>query len=377
MSNKSITRANRNRVLEFERETKDRLVELGEIEKAILSVGQMRSRWLLGVSNIDEVESKSFSLKLDYLKAQSALAALNLQIDKVNLEGHYENQTLNYLVAATRPLDSGETKETRGKLLEQLARDNLEDLNTALRSSCDIRSKLSKEIHISTLELSKLRTNFDNRHASLVQELQDKISNYAIRMKEAVITSKKQHQKITGEYLVLRHNARTAKEVLLRSQNEAAAARKILQEKLDKMVEEATLQRERMEAGAAAELKIMTEDVRNSVIRKEGDANDLRRSIQAIETAQKRTAQSMKKSVKNDNKNYEILKNSRINEVNQWKEELSHLKGIIKRIELELEADEMKMKMKMNDTNNTEEYTIFQQLEDVQRHMLSIHAARV
>ena len=147
--------------------------------------------------------------------------------------------------------------------------------------------------------------------------------------------------------------------------------------KLDKMVEEATLQRERMEAGAAAELKIMTEDVRNSVIRKEGDANDLRRSIQAIETAQKRTAQSMKKSIKNDNKNYEILKNSRINEVNQWKEELSHLKGIIKRIELELEADEMKMKMKMNDTNNTEEYTIFQQLEDVQRHMLSIHAARV
>ena len=151
----NITRANRQRVLEFETETQERLNNLGEIETEILRVGQLRSRWLLGVSNIDEVETETFRIKLDYLKAKSELAALDLQVDKVGLEGHYENQTLKFLVSATRPLDSGETKEMRAKALDALARENLDDLCASLRACCDTRAKLAKSMHESTLELSK------------------------------------------------------------------------------------------------------------------------------------------------------------------------------------------------------------------------------
>lgn len=353
----SLVRANRKRVLDFEREMKERLGDLGDIEKAILSVGQLRSRWLLGVSSIDEVETETFRLKLDNIKASSELAALNLQVDKIKLEGHYEKQTLNFLINATKPLDSGETKEARGKALEALAKENLDDLQAALRASCDVRAGLAKEMHSATLTLSKLRSNNDNRHTSVVAELQDKISAYAERMKEAVVTSQKAHQKITGEYLILRHNARAAKEVLLRSQNEAAMARKVLQEKLDKMVDEATLQRERMEAGAVAELKVMTEDVRNSVIRKESEANELRRGIAQLEQTRKRTAKMMREGIKKANRKYDDLSRKRVGEVRVLQEDLQQLRDMVSQVEAELQHDAQQ--------REEQEFTIFRQLETV------------
>ena len=369
----NATRANRIRVLEFERETKERFASLSEIEQNILSVGQLRSRWLLGVSNIDEVETETFRLKLDILKAQSELAAIHLQCDKVNLEGHYEQQTLNFLINATRPLDTGETKELRAKALDALARENLDDLCTALRFSCDERAKQSRNMHTATMSLSKLRSNNDNRHTAVVGELQDKISAYAERMKDAVLTAKKSHQKITGEYLVLRHNARAAKEVLLRSQNEASMARKILQEKLDRMVEEASIQRERMETGAAAELKVMTEDVRNSVIRKEAEANDLRRNIQQLEKERKQTTRMMRASIAKAGKRYKTLSTKRIPEVKAVKEELAHLRSMVNRVEMELCEDGRRLgspRMRSGGAATApqiEEFTVFQQLNSVQR----------
>ena len=358
-------RANRARVLDFEKETADRLETLHAVEEEILSVGKLRSRWLLSVSNIDEVESETFRLKMEHIKARADLASLTLQVDKVKLEGHYESQTLNFLINATKPLEPGETKEARAKALEHLAKENLEDLNHALRSCCDLRAKLAREMHASTLELSKLRNNNDNRHASVVGELQEKITAYAERMKEAVITSKRQHQKITGEYLVLRHNTRVAKEVLLRSQNEAALARKLLQEKLDRLVEEAAVQREKMEAGAIAELKVMTDDIRNSVIKKESEVGDLRRSIAQLEASRAFASKKMRKSIKTYNEKYEALSKKREGEVKQLQSELANLRGMIHRVEMELASDEKASHMTAHD----EDYTIFRQIESIQRNL--------
>jgi len=361
---KSDSRANRARVLDFEAETKERLTTLTAVEKEILSVGQLRSRWLLSVSNIDEVETETFRLKMDLLKARADYAVLSLQVDKVKLEGHYESQTLNFLIQATKPLDLGETKEARARQLEQLAKENLDDLNHALRAACDVRSKMSREIHSGTLELSKLRNNNDNRHASVAGELQEKISAYAERMKDAVISSKKQHQKITGEYLILRHNARVAKEVLLRSQNEAALARRLLQEKLDRLIDEASTQREKMEAGAIAELKVMTDDIRNTVLKKEAEVNDSRRTIAQMEASRKHTAKTMKAAIKSYDKKYDMLSNKRAVDVSRIQGELASLRGMIGRVELELANDQQ-----LNISQNEENFTIFRQMENIQKNI--------
>lgn len=329
----------RERVLEFERDLEKRLGNLVEIEQNILALGQLRSRWLTSVSNIDEVETETYHLRLDTLQAHAELTSLNVQLDRARLEGQYETQALNYLVAATKPQDVNETAEARNRQLTHLARDNLESLRVALKESVDYRSKLARSVHDMIGMLSKYRIDHDNRHKSVVKELQERIQLYAERMREAVSGAKRQHQRITGEYLLLRHNARVAKEILVRNQNEATLARKILQEKLDSLVEEAATQRERMETAAAAELKIMTDDIRSDVIRKENEANHLRTRIQMLDSSRKTTCRELKRDTRKYSKKYEELQVKRKKEITELGSELKMLRDMVQRVEVELYKD--------------------------------------
>jgi len=293
------------------------------------------------VSNIDEVETETFHLRLDILKAQCELIGLNLSLDRRRLEGHYESQTLNYLVAATKPQEENETLEMRSRDLTILARDNLEDLRAALRHSVDYRSKQAKMLYEMSNELAKIRINHDNQHKAVVDELHERISMYAERMREAVVTAKRQHQRITGEYLVLRHNARVAKELLLRNQNEAAMARRVLQEQLDRLVEESVLQRDRMEVAAQAELKIMTDDIRSAVIQKEMEVNELRRQLEAMDSSRKISTQQMRKELKKYEKKYDALQRKRQHDFKSIQDELRSMREEISRVERELCTEEV------------------------------------
>lgn len=326
----------RERVLEFERQLESRLEDLGEIEQNILSLGQMRSRWLVSVSNMDEIETDSYRLRLDTLRAHSELASVKIALSKMQMEETYETQALAYLIAGTKPIGDGETIEMRNRQLTQLARDNLENLRCALRDTIELRSKLGKQMHDMTSTLTKYRLDHDNRHRAVVEDVSERIQLYAERMREAVAAAKRQHQRITGEYLLLRHNARVAKEVLVRNQNEASLARKILQEKLEKLVEEAAMQRERMETAAAAELKIMTDDIRSQVIQKEMDVNHMRARIERLDATRKSTYREVRRDLRKYEKLYDELQGKRQKEITELGAELKMLRDMISKVEFEL-----------------------------------------
>ena len=323
----------RERVLEFEADLEKRLGNLSDVEQNILALGQLRSRWLTSVSNIDEVETETYHLRLETLRAQAELTTLNVELDKAKLEAQYETQALNYLVASTKPMDISESAEMRNRTLTILARDNLENLRLSLKESVDYRAKLARQVHEMTGALAKYRVDHDNRHKSVVDELQERIQLYAERMREAVSAAKKQHHRITGEYLLLRHNARVAKEVLVRNQNEAALARKILQEKLEKLVEEAAAQRERMETAAAAELKIMTDDIRSEVIRKESEVNHLRTRIELLDSSRKSTFSELKRDLRKYERKYDELSVKRQSEITDLAAELKSMREMVQRVE--------------------------------------------
>ena len=331
----------RERVLEFEVDLDKRLCNLTEIEQNIVALGQMRSRWLTSVSNIDEVETEAYHLRLETLRAHAELSTMNIELDRAKLDSQYEAQALNYLVAATKPLDAAETPEIRNRALTILARDNLENLRIALKESVDYRSKLARRLHEMTGSLAKYRVDHDNRHRAVVDELQERIQLYAERMREAVSMAKKQHQKITGEYLLLRHNARVAKEVLVRNQNEASMARKILQEKLEKLVEEAARQRERMETAAEAEKKIMTDDIRSEVIRKEQEVNHLRTRIELLDSSRKSTYFEIKRDLRKYEKKYDALQEKRQSEITDLAAELKMLRDMVAKVEVVLYQEDV------------------------------------
>ena len=328
----------RERVIEFEKELSLRLTNMPDIEKDILSVGFMRSRWLTSVSKMDEVETDTFNIRVDIIKTKADLAALTIALDKTRLEGFYETQTLNYLISATKPQEEGESLEQRQVDLSAIARENLESLRLALKKSVDFRSKIAKQTHFFGLELTKHKIEHDSRHHSVVEELQERITQYAERMKDAVVTTNKQHQHITGEYLVLRHNARVANQILVRSQNEAALARQALQAKLDQLVTEATIQRERMEAASVAELKIMTDDVRAEVIKKEEEVNDVRLKIGHLKLTRRRSAQQLRMALRKSEVSYDQLQEKRRLDFRGIGDELRMLREMIYKAEQQLEG---------------------------------------
>lgn len=325
----------RERVLEFESDLEKRLEGLLEIEQNILSLGQMRSRWLTSVSKIDEVETEAYHMRLDTLRVHTELATAKALLEKARLEETYETQALNYLIASTKPIGDGETAEERNRQLTQLARDNLENLRGALKESIDFRSKLGRQTHEHISTLAKYRSDHDNRHKAVVEDVSERIQLYAERMREAVASAKRQHHRITGEYLLLRHNARVAKEVLVRNQNEASLARKILQERLERLVEEAATQRERMETAAAAELKIMTDDIRAQVIQKEMDANHLRARIENLDASRRSSHRELRRDLRVYEKKYDALQRKRQVEVSELGAELKMLRGMIAKVERE------------------------------------------
>lgn len=329
------TKHARERVLEFEKDLEGRLGNLVEVEQNILSLGQMRSRWLTSVSKIDEVETEAYHMRLDTLRVHTELASAKALLDRARLDETYETQALNYLIASTKPIGDGETTEARNRQLTQLARDNLENLRGALRESIEFRSKLGRQTHDLISTLAKYRSDHDSRHKAVVEDVSERIKLYAERMREAVANAKRQHHSITGEYLLLRHNARVAKEVLVRNQNEASLARRILQERLERLVEEAATQRERMETAAAAELKIMTDDIRAQVIQKEMDANHLRARIDLLDASRRSTHRELRRDLRLYEKKFDALQRRRQVEVSELGAELKMLRGMIARVEQE------------------------------------------
>jgi uncharacterized protein YxjI len=113
-------------------------------------------------------------------------------------------------------------------------------------------------------------------------------------------------------------------------------ARKILQEKLERLVDEAAAQRERMEGAAATELKIMTDDIRSEVIRKESEVNQLRTRIELLDTSRKATHRELKRDLRRFEKKYDELNTKRCNEVLELAAELKMLRDMVARVEQEL-----------------------------------------
>lgn len=106
-----------------------------------------------------------------------------------------------------------------------------------LRNSLDVRSALATRNFSLRQQLQQMKQTVQLEQERRAEEFEEKIAAYAQKMQSALARSKEGFERITAEYLILRHNARMAKEVLVRGQNDATTAREELQLCLAKIVE--------------------------------------------------------------------------------------------------------------------------------------------
>lgn len=327
---------NRQRVIEFEKEMLSKLAALADVERDIADVSQKRRSWLEGISRADDTGLDTYVSKLNILRLRAQLSSLYMQLDVARLEGHYEAQMLNYLVAATQPLDEDETPEQRKIALLQLQRQDNDKLFAFLEHSLQHRIQLGNTNHDLQAQLTALTNEVGQQQEVEEQEFREKIAFYTSRMQRSMEQSQRHYQRITEEYLVLRHNARVAKEVLTRSQNDATQARAELQGCLDSILAEAAGQREKMEKHAAAELQFMTEDLRGEVIRKEQDLESAVQRVKLLKSRQKKEVSALRKELRLYIKKYRSLQSQRREDISIVQAELGGLRGMIERAEQRL-----------------------------------------
>jgi hypothetical protein len=327
----------RNRVYDFEKEYEVKLSRLPEIEKEILQIGQARRRWLNSIAVVDSLDTEIFTRKLNIIKTKADLGVMKVLVDSARLQGYYEAHTLKYLVAATKPYDDeGDNKESREIQLKALANQNLDELRTVLRKSIAFRSATTNSVYNLIAQTDALKIEYEMNKSILVNDIAERINQYLTRLQESVDESKKNHKKITGDYLVLRHNAKVASDIVIRGQKEANIARKILQERLEQLVTEAQLQRERMEKTSAAELKLFTNDIRNEVIQKEREYEAISANIKDHVKKRKNACKDSKKQIKMYTDKLNALESKRKEEVMAITEQLKVLREKVNDMEVRL-----------------------------------------
>ncbi|KAJ1439115.1 hypothetical protein B484DRAFT_444220 [Ochromonadaceae sp. CCMP2298] len=217
------------------------------------------------------------------------------------------------------------------------------------RSSSDVLARVLEESLQTRIELGNSNYELHSELHLIIHEIgfqqqaeeedfKEKVVYYTHRMRSTLEQSKQQFKKITEEYLVLRHNARVAKEVLVRGQNDASQARRELQSCLDTIILEAAAQREKMERNAQSELKYLTDDLRAEVIRKERELETRTVLVKHLVQSQRKEVSELKKECKMYTRKHNKLQETRRSELRLINGELKKLRCMIAEVETKMSS---------------------------------------
>lgn len=336
MSQRSRLESMRNRILAFENEIDERIEALLVYETDILNTGMLRAQWLASVSSPVGGDSIGLRKQLEVLRTKSEFQASQLILENARLEGFQEYQSLGYLIAATKPYEDGETDERRKKSLDSIAQHDIDDLRDSLNHFIKQRSNIANNVCDLIREAETIKLEHEQQNKSVVGEMERRILLYTEQLREISATSKANDREITGDYLVLRHNSRVAKELLVRSQNDANFARKGLQEGMESVVLAATLQREKMEQSSEAELQDLTDGIRVRVLESEQELEELQTSRLKRLRSRKLKIRLLNKSCGEFNSKYDDLQAQRKNDLERVGGELKRLREMVEKVDLRL-----------------------------------------
>ena len=326
----------RNQIIDFEGELDDRIGALLLIETDIVKTGTMRSQWLTTVSYSVGGHSTSLGLRFDVLKKKLEFSASQLALENAKLEGFEESQTLGYLIAATKPYEYGESEDDRRKSLDLMVQNNIEDLKCFLTRSIKSRSNFNSNVSHLIHDVKMLQVELEQQNESIVSEMQRRMFLYSEQLRETSALSKINDKVITGEYLVLRHNSRVAKEILVRSQNESNFARQALQEGIDQINLAAQSRKDRVEQASQIQLQDLVNATRLKILTREEELKELRRRRIQRSRSHKSAIVSLLEACDEYNKKYDDLQAQRKNDLERVGGELKRLREMVEKVESRL-----------------------------------------
>eukprot|EP01038_Epipyxis_sp_PR26KG_P011615 gene11615-15553_t len=333
---KSVRELDKHRIDQFERELQLKIDSLNNLNAELLSMETLRKGLLDKLSQSDNLDVVIYKRRLNILKDQLELSMLNLSLDQLRLESQYENQALQYLVSATKPYTQNETPASRQERLLIESRRSSDETRQFLIQCLDYRSRAVQYNYDLGNELSKIRSEFQLNRIQESNSLQEKLHEFLDEIQQNNIHSNETKRRVTGEYLIMRHNARVAKEILTRSQNNAAFERSKLQNNYNEMIENVVNHKNRMETTSETELEILTNGLRLEVISKERELDELLNKSAVKKMKRKEKIRNLRAEIQYFTNKYDELQEKRRVDIISVSNELKGLKEMIADVELKL-----------------------------------------
>jgi hypothetical protein len=325
----------RERVLLFEKELQQNVERAVRIEKQILNLTEARREYISSITSSGRhYETTNQRVKLSSL--ETSVIALDFLLKEYEFKEVKGTQELVLIELSTRPLDVNETNEQRNQSIAQ-AHINHQDstcewlvdaISLCMKDKSKLRSILTEAKHFE----SEVQASIDDIINTTLSQLEEFITNMKIYISQSEIVRKK----VTGDYLVLRHNARVAEKVLCERRQAAVIAREDMQANLDALLREASLRRSNVEESLRSEQARLLQEARENVMQRENEVDLLAAVVKGSAKKAKKTVSRLKSSIKQYEVMYTKLAKRREKDVKTINAELKKFRDMIAAVELSI-----------------------------------------
>ena len=262
--------------------------------------------------------------------------ALDIILSESELKEIKMRQELKLLELTSLPLSGNETYESRARQVADLHVSNQ-------RAIVDAYIKTLSKTTNSKAKLKSMLQDLQSRENELVRAaeatrktVEDRLQGFEGRLKVYIDQSTKVKKKVTGDYLVLRHNARIAEKLLCERRQSTLIAREKMQVNLDALLKDASQRRSEVEENLRAEQERVIQEARENVMEKEQEVDELAGSVHCKLLMMKKEKRRIKASIEEYERLYRRLDRKRTKEVRAINAELKKFRDMVAAVEMKM-----------------------------------------
>jgi hypothetical protein len=324
----------RERVLAFEDDLQASLEQLPKVKEKIIELNKSRKQWIHSAAEVDAVEADIFSKTLLLYRKQAEVLGMRIETSEESLHTVYEDQQLSALIAATKPYDDDETDQMRGLTLKKIYSDGAGAVEETLERAVADRSNCCNMASSVLRQVDLLEAEYKKKKELRRNAIELRMQEYIGQLEKVLEDGREKHRDLTREYLVLRHNARLVKEVVVRNENKLTKYREEMSENFTILEKQIEKEMQFLERSNAAELSALTNQLRQSLLSKEGDLEVLRSQVYRKRREDKESRVHTRILLKKYARKYNVLQEERKEDIAEQQAELARMRTLASNLEL-------------------------------------------
>ena len=280
-------------------------------------------------SEIEELEARLLKLRMDLMRDKMEMLEADAALELIKTEAVYESQQLRVLVASTRPLEHGERKTDRDKSVAQLSQESTKTVFDAVRRSVERQNLIMESADEMTRSVDIFYLDQERRQHRRIDHLNSKFTAYVDNLKEIVQRSEEKLKNVTSQYLILRHNARIARELLVQSQNNLKIEKEQIIARVRQLRDDVREQLSLGEEKCESQMSAVISQRRTELLKREEELEHSWASLEELRNFHAADNRNLKQAYKVEKKKYNELMRRRTSDLTTIESELKTLRRAV------------------------------------------------